>query len=87
MSDQSVSTASGADSGWFVVVTVPKVGFGSSHQVSFAAAIPDSSVAKRAVQKALGGLHCVVEVRFRMSPKALGRLNVPKGAIKRVSSY
>ncbi len=77
--------ASDSDGGWLVAATVPKVGFGSSDQILFAAAISDPAEAKLAVQKSLGGLHCQIEARMRMTAKALAHLDVGKGDIKRLS--
>ena len=88
MSDQSATIAPEPEgNGWFVVVTVPKVGgIGSADQLLFAAAIADAADAKRAIQQALGGLHCTIEARIRMTPKALARMDVSTGEIKRLSS-
>ena len=76
------------DSGWLVVVTIPTLrGIGIDDRLFFAAAVTDSADAKRAVQKTLGGLHCIVEARIRMTPKAFARLDVRLGQVKRLPSY
>lgn len=70
------------DEGWFIVVTIPKVGIGRAEELLFMTAITDANEAERAVRKELGGLHCRVEMRFRMSARALANSGVHAGGVK-----
>lgn len=70
--------------GWFIVVTIPKVGIGRAEELHYMTAIPDADAAERAVRKELGSLYCKIEVRFRMSARALANSGVPAGGVKLV---
>ena len=88
MSERAATMATRSGNGWLVVVTMRRLrGIGSDDQLLFAAALADPANAERSVQKALGGLHCTIEARIRMTPKALARLNVPLGKVKHLPSY
>ena len=68
-------------SGWLVEVLVRRVPSPEPEQRLFAAAIPDEQAATTAVRKSLGGLHCIVEAKCRLSPRALQRLRAPHGKV------
>ena len=52
----------------------------------FVAAIADQEAATAAVRKTLGGLHCTVEAKCRLSPRALQRLRAPDGKVVQMRS-
>ena len=65
--------------GWLVEVLVRRVPSKEPEQRLFAAAIADEKAATTAVRKSLGGLHCIVEAKCRLSQRALQRLRAPHG--------
>ena len=67
--------------GWLVEVLVRRVQNKEPEQRLFAAAIADEKAATTAVRKSLGGLHCIVEARCRLSPRALHQLRAPHGKV------
>lgn len=67
--------------GWLVEVLVPRMHATEREQRLFAAAIAEDQAAAMAVRKSLGGLHCVVEAKCRLSVRALLRLGVPQGKV------
>jgi hypothetical protein len=70
-------------SGWVVEAVVPAVGTPFvRRRYLFAVNSDDVNEAKRLVQQKLGGLHCAVEVRLRLEPRALADLNMGTDRIK-----
>ena len=72
--------------GWLVEVLVRRVPSTEPEQRLFAAAIADQEEATTAVRKSLGGLHCIVEAKCRLSPRALQRLRAPDGKVVQMRS-
>ena len=68
-------------SGWLVEALVRRVPSTEPEQRLFAAAIADQDAATTAVRKTLSGLHCIVEAKCRLSPRALQRLRAPNGQV------
>jgi hypothetical protein len=68
-------------SGWVVEAVVPAVGTPFVRR-RFAVNSDDVNEAKRLVQQKLGSLHCAVQVRLRLEPRALADLNMGTDSIK-----
>ena len=67
--------------GWLVEVRVFRLHLKEDEQKLFVAAIADQEAATAAVRKTLGGLHCVVEAKCRLSARALQRLRAHPGNV------
>ena len=67
--------------GWLIEVLVRRVPSKEPEQRFFAAAIADEEAATAAVRKSLGGLHCVVEAKCRLSLRALQQILAPNGKV------
>jgi len=63
---------------------MPRVHAGRPAQTVFAVAIEHESGAVDAVRRVLGGLHCRVDARCRLSSRALARLGVGPGEAKAI---
>lgn len=82
--DTSDSIALLEAAGWLIEVSMPLMRIRAPRQLVFAAAIDDADQAVQAVRRSLGGLHCAVDARCRLSPRALARLGVEKGQVKSI---
>lgn len=69
-------------SGWIVEAMVPTRHAMKPSQIVFAASIEDADAAVDAVRLAIGGLHCEVEAKIRLSPRALAQLAVRPGEVR-----
>ena len=68
--------------GWLVEVSLPRLHGTEPTQILFAAAIEEAHTAVDAVRQAIGGLHCAIEAKCRLSPRALAQLAVSRGNVK-----
>lgn len=66
--------------GWIVEAVAPAVGptLLRRHYM-FAVASQDADEAERLVRDRLGNLHCTVEARIRLAPRALAQFEVAQG--------
>lgn len=68
--------------GWLVEALMPRLNAKEPSQVVFAAAIEDAHAAVDAVRLAVGSLHCEIEAKCRLSPRALAQLSVRPGNVR-----
>lgn len=80
VSDETSSKRPPSD-GWLVEVLVSGLHVRTPSQLLFAAAIEDEDGAVRAVRTHIGGLHCTVEAKCRLAPRALVQLGVMAGKV------
>lgn len=71
-----------AQNGWIVEALVPRLNAQKPSQMVFAAAIEDGQAAVDAVRQVIGGLHCDIEAKCRLSPRALAQLAVRPGKVR-----
>lgn len=79
--ESPISDQCSQPTGWLVEVRVFRLHLKEDEPRLFAAAIPDEQAATVAVRKSLGGLHCVIEAKCRLSARALQRLRAPQGKV------
>lgn len=68
--------------GWLVEVSMPRLHAREPAQILFAAAIDDAHAAVSVVRRTVGALHCAIEARCRLSPRALSQIGVTPGGVK-----
>jgi hypothetical protein len=68
--------------GWIVEALVPALHASAPSQIVFAVSIEDADAAVDAVRRAIGGLHCEIEAKIRLSPRALTQLSVRPGEVR-----
>jgi hypothetical protein len=68
--------------GWLVEVSMPRLHAKDAKQILFAAAIEDAQTAVDTVRHTIGGLHCSIEAKCRLSSRALSQLALTPGDVK-----
>jgi hypothetical protein len=75
-----------AAGGWIVEVTVPTVGAKEPMQRLFAVAAAERTSAERLARDVLGNLHCAIQARVKLTPRALGHLKVADGDVQEIDN-
>ena len=71
--------------GWMVEAIVPAVGTALvRRRYLFAVCSNRPEEAERIVRARLGGLHCTVQARLQLAPRAVASLDVASGGIKEI---
>lgn len=70
--------------GWIVEVLISTVGTRTATQMLFAVGTCEKRDAERLVRAALGNLHCSVNARLRLAPRALTNLRIAVGSVKKL---
>jgi hypothetical protein len=76
-----VATSQVPSNGWLVEVMVGGLHVTTPRQLLFAAAVEDAESAVQAVRSHIGGLHCTLEAKCRLAPRALAQLGVTTGTV------
>ena len=73
--------------GWLVEVETPLVGWDIERRSLFAVGTADESRAVELVRKAVGGLHCAVHLKMKMSQRAIAGMNVGREEVKLLQGH
>ena len=68
--------------GWLVEVETPLLGWDIGRRCLFAVGAADEVRALELVRTAVGGLHCAVQVKLKLSQRALAGMNVGREQVK-----
>ena len=68
--------------GWLVEVETPLLGWDIERRSLFAVGTPDESRAVELVRIAVGGLHCSVQVKLKLSQRALAGMSLGREQVK-----
>ena len=68
--------------GWLVEVETPLLGWDIERRCLFAVGTADEGRAVNLVRSAVGGLHCAVRVKLKLSQRALAGMNVGREQVK-----
>ena len=82
MEDPAASPA-----GWLVEVETPLLGWDIERRSLFAVGTADEGRAVELVRRAVGGLHCAVHLKMKMSQRALAGLNVGREQVKMLQGH
>lgn len=68
--------------GWLVEVEIPVLGWPIERRSLFAVGCAEEECAVQLVRSAVGGLHCAVQAKLKLSSGALTELNVSREEVK-----
>ena len=68
--------------GWLVEVDTPLLGLNKERRCLFAVGAADEVRALELVRTAVGGLHCAVHVKLKLSQRALAGMNVGREQVR-----
>ena len=82
-----VEDPAASPAGWLVEVETPLVGLDNEKRSLFAVGTADEGRAVELVRRAVGGLHCAVQVKLKLAPRALASMNVSREQVKLLQGH
>ena len=82
-----VEASAASPVGWLVEVETPLLGWAVGRRSGFAVGTAAEGRAVELVRRAVGGLHCALQVKLKLSQRALAGMNVGREQVKLLQGH